>query len=162
MEEPELRNITRDWYKKRYQSYEKHLEFINLHEMGITITEFLVSRFKGDSLTSIPQYNRLYIKPDIIGIIIHPKTYQKLWIIAECKAGSVSQRDLGQALKYSGSSAAFASSLCYHGRIGRAVQRDIENGHHFFNGSNQWGAEVRKNISFYQYDLVSARFTKMA
>ena len=76
MKEELLRQIARDWLDDTFAQFKKHMEFEVFHGKG-PLTKHLRKKFQGQDLSSIPNYNKVNVEPDIAGIVISQKTGQK-------------------------------------------------------------------------------------
>ena len=122
MREEILREIARDWINGYYAEYQKHMNFEVFHGKG-PLVKHLRRKFSGPALTSIPNFDRVNVEPDIAGIIVSLKTGQKLWVIAEAKGNgsSVSQSDRRQLKDYAEATNAFRALLISDGPLGKDV-----------------------------------------
>lgn len=160
MKEESLRQITKDWLEKKFAQYRKHMEFEFFHGKG-PLVKHIRRKFNGENLTSIPNYNRVNVEPDVAGIIISPTTAKKLWVIAEVKGeGSVSQGDRRQARDYAEATIAFRAFLASDGPLGRDVSIDIQNGQHSFNGMFENGQKGICYLEFIRYLERTGKFIK--
>lgn len=119
-------------------------------------------KFHGSDLTSIPNYTRVNVEPDIASIIISAKTGQKLWVIAEVKGeeASVSQSDRRQAKDYAEATNAFRAYLISDGPLGKDVARDIEIGLHSYMGMFENGQKGISYLNFLRYLERKGQFIK--
>lgn len=162
MYEDQLRLLARDWLKERYKLYKKHLDFRIFHNKGFLIN-YISKKFVGANLTTIPNYDRVNIEPDIAGIIIHNETKVKLWIIGECKCTSkskqsISQSDLVQAKDYSNVANAYIGFFFYYGKLSYPVLEDLKSHRHRYKGMNKWGKCVSKELKICRYDHLDNTF----
>jgi len=161
MKEESLRQITKDWLDKNFVQYKKHMEFEVFHGKG-PLVKHIRRKFRGEALTSIPNYNKVNVEPDVAGIVISPMTAQKLWVIAEVKAEgkSVSQGDRRQARDYAEATIAFRAFLVSDGPLGRDVSIDIQNGQHSYNGMFENGQKGICYLEFNRYLERTGKFSK--
>ena len=152
MKEEKLREIVRDWVDEKYIGYKKHMEFEVFHGKG-PLVKHLRRKFHGEDLSSIPNYNKVNVEPDVAGIIISPKSEQKLWVIAEVKGEErpISQSDRRQARDYAEATNAFEAFLVSDGPLGRDVSIDIKNGLHSFTGMFEKGQKGLCYLNFIRY-----------
>lgn len=160
MSEEQLRADACKWLKKHYPLREYYLKPIVFHEVGLTITEYLHKKFKGNQLTCIPYYNELPIRPDIISIIKFRQNndFGLGWLIGECKVGKVNMSDLRQAVYYANVSKAYESYLFYTGFLSKDIENAIKTGGHLYQGTNKWGKLVNKRLIIVRYD--GSKFNK--
>lgn len=151
MDETELRLKSCKWLKERYQGFPFRIPIMVFHDEHKTVTSFILERFKGDLLISIPRYDRLHIQPDIIGLIVLPDNKNLGWIIAECKIGVVSMSDLRQALYYAQVAKAYEAYLFYDGELTRDATQVLRQGNNKFTAMNIRGKEVEKRLIFVKY-----------
>ena len=161
MKEEVLRETVKNWLDRQFARYEKHMDFEVFHGRG-PLMKHLRRKFHGLSLTSIPNYNRVNVEPDVAGIIISAKTGQRLWVIAEVKGNeaSVSQADRRQAMDYAQVTNAFRAFLISDGPLGRDVSRDIDNRIHSFTGMFENGQKGFCYLEFLRYLERTAQFIK--
>lgn len=161
MSEEQLRIDACNWLKTHYPLREYYFEPTVFHGVGLTITEYLHKKFKGDQLTSIPYYNELPIRPDIVGILKFRRNedFSLGWLIGECKVGKVNTSDFRQAVYYANISRAYESYLFYRGLLSKEVEDSIRTGGHLYQGINRWGKPVRKRLIIVKHDGV--RFIKI-
>jgi hypothetical protein len=160
LNEEQLRVAACNWLKKHYPQREYYLEPIVFHGIGLTITEYLHKKFKGNQLICIPYYNELQIRPDIIGILKFNRNgdFGLGWLIGECKVGKVNTSDLRQAVYYANTSKAYESYLFYNGILSKEVEDLIKTGGHLYQGINKWGKTVKKRLIIVKHD--GNRFVK--
>jgi len=161
MKEKVLREIARDWVDQQFAKYEKHMDFEVFHGKG-PLMKHLRRKFHGLDFISIPNYDSVNVEPDIAGIIISPKTGQKLWVIAEVKANeaSVSQANRRQARDYAQATNAFKAFLISDGPLGRDVACDIKNGMHSYTGMFENGQKGLCYLEFLRYLKKRGQFIK--
>lgn len=130
------------------------------HEIGLTLTQFLIRRYKGEELASIPKYADLPIRPDLIALAVVNKNKSKTfgWIIGECKVSALSVGDIRQAVYYAGIAEAYGGYLFYEGQMTREVKALIQSGGLLYSGTNKWGKPVRKRLVIKIYE--NCRFSK--
>jgi hypothetical protein len=152
MKEEELRALVRNWLAEKYVDYRKHMEFEVFHGKG-PLVKHLRRKFRGEDLSSIPNYNKVSVEPDVAGIIISPKNEQKLWVIAEVKGDEkpISQRNRRQAKDYAEATVAFEAFLISDGPLGRDVSIDIKNGLHSYTGMFENGQKGICYLKFIRY-----------
>ena len=161
MKEEVIRELVRDWLDRKFDQFEKHMDFEVFHGRG-PLAKHLRRKFHGVDLTSIPNYDGVNAEPDIAGIIISAKTGQKLWVIAEVKGNEavVSQADRRQARDYAQATNAFRAFLISDGPLGRDVAQDIENGMHSFTGMFENGQKGICYLEFIRYVERTGQFIK--
>ena len=161
MKEEVLREVVKDLLDREFAQYRKHMDFEVFHGKG-PLTKHLRKKFKGLDLTSIPNYGKVNVEPDVAGIIISAKTRQKLWVIAEVKGNetAVSQADRRQATDYAQATNAFKAFLVSDGPLGRDVSQDIENGMHSFMGMFENGQKGICYLEFLRYLERTGQFIK--
>jgi len=117
------------------------------HGLDGTLTEYLRSEFYGINLTKIPRWDRLHIRPDVIALQeVTNDRLRWLWIVAECKVGKVSVRDLRQALNYANLTRAYQAYLVFSGKLSKEVEANLENLGHTFVGTSKWGRDVERKL----------------
>jgi len=158
--ECELRIKACQWLQSHFPKRDYLLEPIVFHDIGMTVTNFLKRKFKGSQLTSIPKYNSLQIRPDLIAILLSSTDSSEipLWIIGECKVGRITRGYFRQAKDYADTACSYEAYLFYDNDLSTEVIKAIENGGHIYNGTNRWGKPVRKKIEFVKYS--NNKFTK--
>jgi len=161
LKEELLRDIARVWLDKQFSSYQKHMGFEIFHNKG-PLTKHLTNRFWGTDLESIPNYMSVDVEPDIAGIIISPKTQQKLWVVAEVKGNeqAISQADRRQAIDYAKATNAFRGFLISDGPLGSDVRKDIRNGMHSYNGMFENGQKGICYLEFIRYLESTEQFVR--
>lgn len=163
MNEDELRVKACEWLRKHFPVRNYHLEPIVFHGLSFTISEFLHKKFKGQELVSIPRYNSLSIRPDIIGLIKFESNNEQSimgWVIGECKADKVNAADFRQAVHYANVSGAYEGYLFFGGDLSREVMDSIKAGGHLYGGTNKWGKAVTKQLIFIKYE--DEKFVKLS
>jgi hypothetical protein len=151
MDEPKLREIARDYLSKEFAVYRFHMPFEIFHGKG-PLTKHLKDKFCGEDLTSIPNYSKVSVEPDIAGIIVSNTSNQKLWVIGEIKGEkTVSQGDRRQAVDYANATHAFRAYLISDSRLGQDVRKDLQNGLHRFTGTFENGQEGNNYLVCLRY-----------
>lgn len=160
MDEVQLRLEACEWLNKNFPTREYLIKPIVFHNMGLTLTEFLRKNYKGKELVSIPKYDELSIRPDVVALALIKKNQEKTlsWIIGECKVSPLSSADLRQAVYYASVSEAYEAYLFHEGSLSREVFDLIKAGGHSYMGINKWGSLVRKRLMIKIYE--NSRFTK--
>jgi len=158
--EPYLRQEACRWLKENFPSRRYQIEPTVFHDIGLTLSEFVRKKFKGEQLTRIPKYQEISIRPDIIALLITLKNqdFKLGWIISECKVGKVNVADFRQALHYANIAEAYNAYLFYFGELSREVLEAINKGGHLYTGTNKWGRTVKKRLIFVKYE--NNRFIK--
>jgi hypothetical protein len=152
MEERDLREIALGWINLLFAKHKKHMDFEIFHSRG-PLSIHIRRKFHGPDLTSIPNYDRVNVEPDIGGIIVSPTTDQKLWVIAEVKGNEkpVSQDDRRQTIDYAQATNAFRAFVISDGPLGADVAQDIKNGMHSFTGMFENGQKGICYLDFIRY-----------
>jgi hypothetical protein len=151
MDEEKLREVAREYLSKEFAGYRLHMPFEIFHGKG-PLVKHLKDKFCGEDLTSIPNYNKASVEPDIAGIIISHTSNKKLWVIAEIKGEkTVSQGDRRQATDYANATHAFGAYLISDSQLGQDLRRDIQNGLHRFTGMFENGQEGNSYLIFLRY-----------
>ncbi len=148
MKESELRRKACEWLKKKYKD-KYFLEPVILHDLKLTVTDYLKRKFSGQYLTAIPRYNKMYVEPDIFGVVRLRKGLGT--IIAECKVGTVNVRDFRQAMDYARTCQSYNAYLIYYGILTKDVKKRIRSGDHFYEGLNDYGKLVSKKLILVEY-----------
>lgn len=162
MNEDELRVKACIWLRKHFPLRNYHLEPMVFHGLSFTISDFLHKKFKGSELVSIPRYNSLFIRPDIIALTkFEPNNEGSViaWVIGECKADRVNVADFRQAVHYANVAGAYEGYLFYEGDLSREVIDSIKAGGHLYRGTNKWGKAVMKQLIFVKYE--DEKFAKL-
>jgi len=130
-----------------------HLPFEVFHGKG-PLTQNLTNRFSGHSLVSIPRWDAVNCEPDVAGVIIHPRTRAKLWVVAEVKGEgrALSVGDRRQALDYAKQTMAYEAFLISDGTLGKFITEDVRLGHFLYNGLNEYGRASSRNLRPFRYD----------
>jgi len=128
--------------------------------MGLTLTQFVKKRYKGEELVCIPKFDELPIRPDVVALAVVNQNKEKTlgWIIGECKVSSLSSTDLRQAVYYANVAEAHEAYLFYKGSLSKEVRDLIKTGGHRYLGTNRWGKPVRKRLTIKIYE--NGRFSK--
>lgn len=161
MDEPQLRRESLKWLIRNFPKREYRIRPILFHDVGLTITQFLRVKYKGEELVSIPKYADLSIRPDLIALALINKNglVTPLWIIGECKVSGLSASDLRQTAYNSGIAEAYESYLFYEGTLSQEVKALIESGSGLlYFGTNKWGKPVRKRLILVLYE--NGRFVR--
>lgn len=160
MDEAHLRLEACEWLKTSFPTREFIITPIVFHNMGLTLTQFLKKKYKGTELVSIPKYDELSIRPDVIALAVINKNKERTlgWIIGECKVSSLSSADLRQAVYYANIAEAYEAYLFHEGSLSREVRDLIKTGGHLYLGINKWGRPVRKRLMIKIYE--NGRFAK--
>ena len=160
MDEAQLRLEACEWLKVNFQTREYLIKPFILHNMGLTLTQFVEKKYKGKELVRIPKYGELSIRPDVVALAVINKSKEKTlgWIIGECKFSSLSSADLRQAVYYANVAEAYEAYLFYGGTLSKEVRDLIKAGGHSYLGINKWGKPVRKRLMIKVYE--NDRFTK--
>lgn len=153
IDETQLRQKACDWLTKKFQTREYLINPIVFHDIGLTLSQYLLKKFKGKQLTDIPNYNALHIRPDVIALIISRKdnNRQLLWTMGECKVGKISVRDFRQARFYFEVSNTYEGFVFYAGVLSEEVRRLVLRGFDVYNGTNKWGQITKKRMIFVEY-----------
>lgn len=149
MNEDLLREKARDWLKLKYQSI-SFLSPIILHNLKLTVSEFLKRNFSGETLLNIPRYNEMHVEPDIFGIVKLEKGRLGT-IIAECKVNYVGVDDFRQALDYARTCKSYEAYLVFYGTLSEKVKARIRSGDNVYLGLNKYGKEIRKKMNIVEY-----------
>jgi len=160
LDEPYLRQEACRWLRENFPSRRYQIEPIVFHDIGLTLSEFVRKKFKGEQLTCIPKYQELSIRPDIVALLItlENKVFKLGWIISECKVGKVNAADFRQAIHYANVAEAYIAYLFYCGGLSQEVLEAIRTGGHLYTGTNKWGRTVKKRLIFVKYE--NNRFVK--
>jgi len=159
--EADLRRKAVLWLDKKY-SGRQFLHFMSFHEIGMTLTSYIRRRFHGEDLSRIPNFARLAIRPDLVGIVAHGSG-QLGWVIGECKSDKlVNSRDLVVAKNYAEVASAYEGYLFFYGRLTSEAITKIKNGEHMFKGSNEYGDRVNKRLLLMEYLVKGDRFRRYA
>ena len=160
MDEAQLRLEACEWFKVNFPTREYVIKPFVLHNMGLTLTQFVRKKYKGKKLICIPKYDELPIRPDVVALAVINKNKEKTlgWIIGECKVSSLSSTDLRQAVYYANQAEAYEAYLFYEGSLSKEVRDLIKTGGHSYLGTNKWGKSVRKRLMIKIYE--NGRFTK--
>ena len=151
MDEPKLREIAKEHLSKEFAGYRFHMPFEIFHGKG-PLTKHLRDKFCGEDLTSIPNYNKASVEPDIAGIVFSNISNRKLWIIAEVKGEkTISQGDRRQAIDYANATHAFRAFLISDSQLGQDIKKDIQNGLHKYTGMFENGQEGNSFLVFIRY-----------
>jgi hypothetical protein len=158
MDETKLREVAREYLSKEFAGHRFHMPFEIFHGKG-PLVKHLKDKFCGEDLTSIPNYNKASVEPDIAGIIVSNTSNKKLWVIAEIKGEkTVSQGDRRQAVDYANATHAFRAYLISDSQLGQDIRRDIQNGLHRFIGMFENGQEGNSYLIFLRYLEVTGQF----
>ena len=149
IEEKKLREKTCDWIFKKYR---KRIvgKPVNLHELKLTVTEYLCKRFTSDILRLIPSYEKMDVEPDILALI-RLKCDLLSTVIAECKVDPISVRDLRQALDYARVCRSFQAYLIYFGHLTRPVIKRLRSDDITYSGYNDYGNLTIKRLILVRY-----------
>lgn len=160
MDEAQVREEACTWLKVNFETREYLIKPFILHNMSLTLTQFLEKNYKGKELIRIPKYSELSIRPDVVALAVINKHKEKTlgWIIGECKYSSLSSGDLRQAVYYANVAEAYEAYLFYGGTLSKEVRDLIKAGGHIYLGSNKWGKLVKKRLLIKVYE--NDRFTK--
>jgi len=160
LDEAQVREEACTWLKENFKTREYFIKPFILHNMGLTLTQFLEKNYKGKELIRIPKYSELSIRPDVVALAVINKNKEKTlgWIIGECKYSSLSSGDLRQAVYYANIAEAYEAYLFYGGTLSKEIRDLIKAGGHIYLGSNKWGKLVKKRLLIKVYE--NGRFTK--
>lgn len=161
MDEPQLRQESLKWLIENFPKRTYLIKPILFHDIGLTITQFLRMKYKGEELALVPKYADLSIRPDLIALAVIKKNGSEFpaWIIGECKVSGLSAGDLRQAVYNSGIAEAYESYLFCEGALSREVKALIESGAGLlYFGTNKWGKPVKKRLIIKIYE--NGRFGK--
>ena len=150
-DEKELRKESVEWLNYVYRNYRFHLKIMRFHGKGM-LTSFLFKKFKGDNLITIPNYEKLFIEPDIIGIINFSNL--KVWTVSECKV-DLQWGGYRQALDYANRSVAYDAYLIYCGLVSGTVRKDVLEGGHIYYGMNSKGRIVKKRLKIVKAEKIN-------
>ena len=151
MDEPKLREVVREYLTKEFADYQFHMPFKIFHGKG-PLTKHLKDKFCGNDLTSIPNFDKASVEPDIAGIILSKVSNQKLWIIAEVKGEkTISQSDRRQTVDYAGATRAFRAYLISDSKLGQDIKKDLQNGLHKYSGMFENGQEGNNYLICLRY-----------
>ena len=153
-DEKELRKKSVEWLSHVYRNYNLHLRIMGFHGKGM-LTSFLFKKFKGADLITIPKYDKLFIEPDVIGIINFSNL--KVWIVSECKV-DVRWGDYRQALDYASRSVAYDAGMIYCGPVSETVRKDVLKGGHVYYGMNSKGRIVKKRLKIVKAEKINEEF----
>ena len=160
MDEAQIREEACRWLKVNFETLEYFIKPFILHNMGLTLTQFLEKNYKGTDLIRIPKYSDLSIRPDVVALAVINKNKEETlgWIIGECKFSSLSVVDLRQAVYNANVAEAYEAYLFYGGTLSKEVRDLIKAGGHLYMGTNKWRKPVRKRLMIKIYE--NGRFTK--
>lgn len=116
----------------------------------MTLAKWLRRKYKGEELSRIPKYASLAIRPDLVGLL-NSKSSPKLWLIGECKVGSVGVGDFRQAIHYANVANAYEGFLFFEGLIATDVKQLINRGEHRFLGTNARGRIASRRLRVVEY-----------
>jgi hypothetical protein len=148
IDEGDLRKRTREWLTEKYRG-RFLFEPIILHNLGLTISEFLKRKFSGEILSSIPRYNEMNVKPDIFSIVRLERGKLGL-VIAECKI-NVGLKDFRQVMDYARTCQCYEAYLAFYGKLSEDVINRIRIKDILYNGLNRYGEIVSKELVIVEY-----------
>jgi hypothetical protein len=147
-EESALREKTREWLTERYHN-RFLLKPIILHDLQLTVSEYLRRNFTGNVILSIPRYNEMDVKPDILSIVRLEAEKLGL-IIAECKM-NVTIQDFRQTMDYARRCQSYEAYLVFYGKLSENVKDRIRMGDNTYYGLNKYGKVVLKKLIIVEY-----------
>ena len=153
MDEEYVQEEALAWLRKHYKDFRFEIPLMIFHGKGMMLSEYI--RRHVPNLAVIPRYESLLIKPDLIGLIAMSDSV-RVWIIGECKYGSLIYEDFTQGKNYCDIARPYEGYLFYTGKPSAPVQANIEKGNDMFQGVNRLGKPVRKRLR--RYRLVDNRF----
>jgi hypothetical protein len=148
IKESDLREKTREWLTEKYYN-NFFLKPIILHDLQLTVSEYLKKNFTGNILLSIPKYNEMDVKPDILSIVKLEKGKLGL-VIAECKI-NVGIQDFRQAMDYAERCQSYEAYLVFCGKLSEDVKDRIRMGGNTYCGLNRYGKVVSKKLIIVEY-----------
>ena len=153
MDEEYVREEALAWLCKHYKDFRFEIPLMIFHGKGMMLSEYI--RRHIPNLAVIPRYESLHIEPDLIGLMVMSDSVL-VWIIGECKYGSLTYKDLTQGKNYCDVARPYEGYLFYTGKPSAPAQANIEKGNDMFQGVNRLGKPVKKRLR--RYRLVHNRF----
>ena len=144
-----LRSKVRTWFKNIYKD-KLVTEPVILHDLNMTVTEYLKKNFFGKELSLILDYDKMYVRPDIIALV-RLRTKHLALVIAECKVGLVRVSDFRQALDYARVCKSYQAYLVFHGKLSNEVKRRLRVMDNVYEGYNSFSRLVRKFLHVVKY-----------